>query len=108
MQNDKASQYVHLVPMKYQIPEDIRFSKKKVYRLSVLEIWMMKLCMHFKHSKDRLLKVLKLFRCPKWKGFGDLSFSRIHNLLNIDRRFQISDTVTDKLFFFENQISSWI
>ena len=63
----------------------------------------MKLCMHFKHSKDRLLKVLKLFRCPKWKGFGDLSFSRIHNLLNIDQRFQISDTVTDKLFFLKTR-----
>ena len=29
MKNDKASQYVHLVPMKYQIQEDIWFSKKK-------------------------------------------------------------------------------
>ena len=29
MQNDKASQYVHLVLMKYQIQEDIWFSKKK-------------------------------------------------------------------------------
>ena len=36
---------------------------------------MMKLCMHFEHSKDRLLKVFKLFRCPKSEGFGDLSFS---------------------------------
>ena len=29
MKNDKASQYVHLVLMKYQIQEDIWFSKKK-------------------------------------------------------------------------------
>ena len=29
MKNDKASQYVHSVPMKYQIQEDIWFSKKK-------------------------------------------------------------------------------